>query len=38
MGWFNLVSKHTNEGTRRCLAAGTPMHRPERTAAAAAEG
>lgn len=32
MEWFNLVSKHTNEGTRRCLAAGTPMHRPERTA------
>ncbi|MBK8697904.1 MAG: ferritin-like domain-containing protein [Deltaproteobacteria bacterium] len=32
MGWFGLVSKLTNEGTRRCLAAGTPMHRPERTA------
>lgn len=29
MGWFDLVSKHTNEGTRRCLAAGTNIHRPE---------
>ena len=28
MGWFGLVSKLTNEGTDRCLAAGTDIHRP----------
>jgi hypothetical protein len=32
MEWFNLVSKHTNEGTRRTMASGVPMHRPERLA------
>lgn len=30
MEWFNLVSRHTSEGTRRCFASGTPVHRPER--------
>ncbi len=28
MGWFDLVSRATNEGTARCLAAGTKIHRP----------
>ena len=30
MDWFDLVSRHTNAGTRRCVDAGTPMHRPQR--------
>lgn len=28
MEWFDLVSKHTNAGTERTRAAGTPVHRP----------
>ncbi len=35
MGWFDLVSKHTNEGTARCLAAGTDIHRPTLASVAA---
>lgn len=34
MGWFDLVSKHTNEGWR-CLATGTVIHRPEARASEA---
>lgn len=28
MEWFDLVSRATNEGTERCLRAGTNIHRP----------